>query len=70
MSKLKSVIHSVNEQWRGEAQDSIVAIFDRMQSTFGNFSLLLEDYVNLMDMVAEEFEQNSIIGEEKYFDSL
>lgn len=57
MSKLKSLVHSLNEQWRGDAQESFVAKFDSMQSTFTNFSNLLEDYAKLMDVTANDFEQ-------------
>ncbi|MCL2671195.1 MAG: WXG100 family type VII secretion target [Clostridiales bacterium] len=56
MTKLNSLVHGLNESWKGEAQDAFVAKFDSMQSTFTNFSELLEGYAKLMDATARELQ--------------
>ncbi len=56
MAKLSSIIMNLNEQWRGEAQDAFVAKYESMQSTFRNFSEMLEDYAALMDKAARELQ--------------
>ena len=56
MAKLKSLIHGLNAEWKGKAQDAFVAKFDSMQSSFTQFSQMLEDYAKLMDTAARELE--------------
>lgn len=56
MAKLKNLIMALNEQWKGEAQDAFVAKFESMQSTFTNFSEMLEGYAKLMDTAARELQ--------------
>ena len=53
MAKMKTLVHSLNEQWKGEAQDAFVAKFDSMQPTFTNFSEMLESYAKIMDTSAK-----------------
>ena len=53
MAKMKTLVHSLNEQWKGEAQEAFVAKFDSMQSTFTNFSEMLEGYAKMMDTSAK-----------------
>lgn len=53
MTKLKTLVHALNEQWKGEAQDAFVAKFDSMESTFTNFSEMIEGYATLMDTSAK-----------------
>ena len=50
---MKTLVHSLNEQWKGEAQEAFVAKFDSMQSTFTNFSEMLEGYAKMMDTSAK-----------------
>ena len=50
---MKTLVHSLNEQWKGEAQDAFVAKFDSMQPTFTNFSEMLESYAKMMDTSAK-----------------
>ncbi len=52
MAKMKALVHALNETWKGEAQDAFVARFDGMQSTFTNFSEMLEAHAKLMDTSA------------------
>ena len=56
MQKLANLVHALNEQWKGEAQDALVAKFDSMQTQFKNFSELLEGYAKLMDTAARELQ--------------
>ena len=56
ISKLRSLILALNETWKGEAQDAFVAKFESMQSTFTNFSEMLESYAKLMDTAARELQ--------------
>ncbi len=44
MTKLKNLVHSLDSEWKGEAQAAFVASFEGMQATFTNFSQMLEDY--------------------------
>ena len=53
MAKMKTLVHSLNEKWKGEAQDAFVAKFDSMQTTFTNFSEMLESYAKMMDTSAK-----------------
>jgi len=57
MAKMKTLVHSLNEQWKGEAQDAFVAKFDSMQSTFTNFSEMLESYAKMMDTSAKTMQE-------------
>lgn len=57
MAKMKTLVHSLNEQWKGEAQDAFVAKFDSMQSTFTNFSEMLENYAQMMDTSAKTLQE-------------
>ena len=53
IAKMKTLVHSLNEQWKGEAQDAFLAKFDSMQPTFQNFSELLERQAQMMDNSAK-----------------
>ncbi len=56
MARLRSLVLSLNETWKGEAQDAFVAKFESMQSSFTNFSNMLESYAKLMDTAAREIQ--------------
>lgn len=56
MTKLRNLVLALNENWKGEAQDAFVAKFESMQSTFTNFSEMLEGYAKLMDIAAREIQ--------------
>lgn len=56
MLKLKNLIYALNEIWKGDAQNAFLAKYESMQSTFTNFSELLEGYAKLMDTAANELE--------------
>lgn len=57
MAKMKTLVHSLNEQWKGEAQYAFVAKFDSMQTTFTNFSEMLESYAKMMDTSAKTLQE-------------
>lgn len=56
MAKLRTLVMSLNENWKGAAQDAFVAKFESMQSSFTNFSETLEGYAKLMDTAAKELQ--------------
>ena len=53
MAKMASLIHALDEIWKGEAQDAFVAKFDSMQPTFNNFAEMLDNYASMMDTSAK-----------------
>lgn len=60
MTRLSTLIHALNEEWKGAAQDALVAKYDGMQTTFSNFSELLEQFATLMDASATNLENADI----------
>lgn len=52
MTRMTNLVHALDEIWKGEAQSAFVNKYDSMQSTFTNFSELLESYASLMDTSA------------------
>lgn len=56
IAKLRSLVLSLNETWKGDAQEAFVAKFESMQSTFTSFSEMLEGYAKLMDTAARELQ--------------
>ncbi len=57
MTKMRTLIMGLNEVWKGDAQDAFVAKYESMQSTFNNFSQMLEDYARLMNTAAEKLQE-------------
>lgn len=57
MTKMRTLIMGLNEVWKGDAQDAFVAKYESMQSTFNNFSQMLEDYAKLMDTAAQKLQE-------------
>lgn len=60
MTKLRNLIYSLNDQWKGEAQTALVSKFESMQSTFTSFSEMLEDYAVKMTKSAQIMRQTDI----------
>ena len=56
IAKLRKLVRALNENWKGEAQDAFVNKFEGMQSTFNNFSEMLEGYAKLMDTAARKLQ--------------
>jgi WXG100 family type VII secretion target len=52
MAKMGSLVHALDEIWRGDAQAAFVAKFEGMQPTLNNFAEMLENYATLMDTSA------------------
>ncbi len=57
MSKMRTLVMGLNEVWKGDAQDAFVAKYENMQSTFTNFSQMLEDYAKLMNTAAQKLQE-------------
>lgn len=57
MSRMRTLIMGLNEVWKGDAQDAFVAKYESMQTTFTNFSQMLEDYARLMDTAAQRLQE-------------
>lgn len=57
MAKMRTLIMGLNEIWKGEAQDAFVAKYESMQTTFNNFSQMLEDYSKLMETAAQKLQE-------------
>ena len=55
MGKLRRLIYSLDESWKGDAQDAFVAKFQSMESVYKKFSDVLEQYAKLMDKAADDF---------------
>lgn len=57
MAKIKALIEGLNDIYKGEAAAAYVAKFESMQSTFTNFSEMLEEYAKLLDTSATRFRE-------------
>ena len=57
MAKMRTLIYGLNEVWKGDAQDAFLAKYESMQSTFTNFSQMLEDYAKLMNSAAQRLQE-------------
>lgn len=56
ITRLKALVSGLNETWQGNAQTAFVSSFEGMQSTFTQFSELLEDYARTMEAFANKME--------------
>lgn len=56
MTRMRTLMQGLNEIWKGTAQDALLAKYESMQSTFANFSEMLDDYAKLMDTAATQLE--------------
>ena len=54
MNKMRSLMRNLNEIWKGDAQNALLAKYESMQGTFTQFAQMLEDYAKLMDVSAEQ----------------
>ena len=57
MSKMRTLILGLNEVFKGDAQDALVAKYESMQPTFNNFSQMLEEYAKLLNTSAQKFQE-------------
>lgn len=60
MAKMKTLITRLNEIWKGDAQDAFLAKYEGMQTTFTNFSEMLEEYAKLMDTAANKLQETDV----------
>lgn len=60
MNRMRTLIMGLNEIWKGDAQTALVTKYESMQSTFTNFSELLEDYAKLMDTSAQRLQETDV----------
>lgn len=58
MAKMRNLIMGINEVWKGEAQDAYIAKYESMQTTFNNFSQMLEEYAKLMDSASLRLQES------------
>lgn len=56
MAKLRRLIYSLDESWKGEAQSAFVEKFQSMESVYKKFSQVLAQYADLMDKTASEIQ--------------
>jgi WXG100 family type VII secretion target len=57
MAKMRTLITSLNDIWKGEAQTAFVNKYESMQTTFNSFSEMLEGYAKLMDNSAQKMQE-------------
>ena len=57
MAKLRTLILGLNETFKGQTHDTFVAKYEGMQSTFSQFSQMIEDYAVALDTFATKFEE-------------
>ena len=55
MSKIERIVYSLNESWKGEAQDEFLRNFESKKSVYKRLSAVLEEYAALLDKAANEF---------------
>ena len=61
LAKLRRLVLTLHEVWKGEAQEAFVAKYEGMQATFTKFSEVLDEYAELVDLAAstmQETDQN------------
>lgn len=56
IARLKTLVNGLSETWQGNAQTAFVSNFEGMQSTFVQFSELLEGYAKSMETFANKME--------------
>lgn len=56
MNRLRKIVYSLSDSWRGDAQEAFVIKFQSMESVYKKFSSVLEQYAALMDKAANEMQ--------------
>jgi len=56
MQKIRNLVLSLRDSWKGEAQDAFVAKFQSMDQTYRKLSEVLEAYAKLMDTAVSDFQ--------------
>ena len=57
MARMRTLITGLHEVWKGDSQDAFVAKYESMQSTFTQFSQMIEDYAGLMNTAATKMQE-------------
>lgn len=57
MAKMRTLIMGLNDIWKGDAQTAFVNKYEGMQSTFTQFSQMIEDYAKLMETAANKLQE-------------
>jgi len=57
MQSMSNLVRGLTEIWKGDAQTAFATKYESMQSTFKNFSELIEGYAGLMDNAAKQFSE-------------
>lgn len=56
INRIKKLVYSLEEDWKGEAQDAFVAKFQSMDSVYKRLYDVLEQYAKLMEKTANEMQ--------------
>lgn len=56
MKRIRDLVLSLSDSWKGEAQDAFAAKFQSMDHTYRQLSQVLESYAKLMDKAANELQ--------------
>ena len=62
MAKMRSLIMNLEEIFGGQAKEGMFAQYESMQSTFTNFSNMIEEYAKFLDKAAVDFEDRDNAG--------
>ena len=56
MQRIRNLVLSLRDSWKGEAQDAFAAKFQSMDQSYRKLSEVLEEYAKLMDAAADEMQ--------------
>jgi len=56
IQRIRNLVLSLNDSWKGVAQDAFVAKFQSMDQTYRRLSEVLEAYAKLMESAANDFQ--------------
>lgn len=56
INQIRNIIYSLEDGWKGEAQETFVAKFRSMEITYKKLYDILEKYADLMDKAADEMQ--------------
>ena len=56
INKIRSLVNGLPEEFKGDAASAYIEKFNSMESTFTNFSELLEDLAKKLEIAAANFE--------------
>ena len=56
MQRIKNLVFSLKDSWKGEAQEAFVTKFQLMDRTYNKLSEVLDSYARLMDTAANDMQ--------------